>query len=81
MTSGYLQAATVMEPTPNTPPFHSAIRALEPFIGTWVGEGIGFYPTIKVFKYGEEAVFSTWGKPIVSYSYVSHLLARSSLIL
>lgn len=52
-----------------TPPLPSSpIKALEPFIGTWKGEGLGFYPTIKVFKYGEEAVFSTWGKPVVGYT-------------
>lgn len=48
---------------------HTAIKSLEPFLGTWRGEGLGFYPTIHVFKYGEEITFATWGKPVVSYSY------------
>lgn len=56
----------VMDTTPQLQ--SSPIKALEPFIGTWRGEGTGFYPTIKVFNYGEEVEFSTWGKPVVGYS-------------
>lgn len=43
---------------------------LEPvawLLGTWIGEGEGFYPTIESFGYGEESRFWHTGKPLISY--------------
>jgi len=48
---------------------HKLVQPLEAFLGTWRGEGIGFYPTIKTFKYVQEATFSTWGKPVIHYMH------------
>lgn len=37
-------------------------------MGTWSGEGVGGYPTIESFRYGQELSFSWYGKPVLAYS-------------
>lgn len=37
-------------------------------LGTWRGEGVGGYPTIETFGYGQEIAFSYYGKPVLAYS-------------
>lgn len=49
---------------PSTPP-PAAIAFL---LGTWTGEGVGEYPTIETFRYGEEVKFWHTGKPFIAYS-------------
>lgn len=44
--------------------------ALEPLrflLGRWTGEGVGGYPTIAGFRYGEELEFGCYGKPVIEY--------------
>jgi hypothetical protein len=36
-------------------------------IGRWVGVGLGQYPTIDDFRFGQEMSFSTDGRPFLSY--------------
>jgi hypothetical protein len=36
-------------------------------LGTWQGVGVGGYPTIEEFRFGQEAVFSENGKPFLHY--------------
>lgn len=36
-------------------------------IGRWVGVGLGQYPTIDDFRFGQEVSFSTDGRPFLSY--------------
>jgi hypothetical protein len=36
-------------------------------IGRWVGVGTGQYPTIDDFRFGQEVVFSTDGRPFLTY--------------
>jgi hypothetical protein len=39
-------------------------------IGTWQGVGVGGYPTIDEFRFGQEITFSENGKPFLHY--ISH---------
>ena len=39
-------------------------------LGTWQGVGVGGYPTIEQFRFGQEIVFSQNGKPFLHY--ISH---------
>jgi hypothetical protein len=43
-------------------------------VGRWVGVGLGQYPTIDDFRFGQEASFSTDGRPFLSYWSRSWLL-------
>jgi hypothetical protein len=43
-------------------------------LGTWVGVGVGDYPTIEGFRFGQEIVFSHAGKPVLTYASRSWLL-------
>ena len=53
---------------------HEDLRPLSWLIGRWVGVGTGQYPTIDDFRFGQEAVFSTDGRPFLSYLSRSWLL-------
>ncbi len=50
------------------------LRPLSWLIGRWVGVGTGQYPTIEDFRFGQEVVFSTDGRPFLSYLSRSWLL-------
>jgi hypothetical protein len=52
----------------------TALRPLSWLIGTWVGVGVGGYPTIEDFRFGQEMSFSTDGRPFLSYRTRSWLL-------
>ncbi len=43
-------------------------------IGTWTGVGLGSYPTIDDFRFGQEINFSTDGRPFLAYRSRSWLL-------
>ena len=43
-------------------------------IGRWVGVGTGQYPTIEDFRFGQEIVFATDGRPFLTYHSRSWLL-------
>jgi hypothetical protein len=50
------------------------LRPLSWLIGRWVGVGTGQYPTIEDFRFGQEVVFSTDGRPFLTYMSRSWLL-------
>jgi hypothetical protein len=51
-----------------------ALLPLSWLIGTWVGVGTGQYPTIEDFRFAQEVVFSTDGRPFLSYHSRSWLI-------
>jgi len=50
------------------PPVHPDLAPLEFLLGRWEGAGIGGYPTIESFRFGQEVSFSHNGKPFLSYA-------------
>lgn len=44
------------------------LKPLQFLIGTWRGEGVGGYPTIQDFGYGQELTFEFYGKPMLAYA-------------
>jgi hypothetical protein len=49
-------------------PVHPDLAPLGFLLGRWEGAGIGGYPTIESFRYGQEVSFSHNGKPFLIYA-------------
>lgn len=49
-------------------PLHPAVARLGFLLGRWEGAGVGGYPTISSFRFGQELEFSHNGKPYLIYS-------------
>ena len=52
-----------MELTTDLPP---ALVPLAWLIGTWAGAGVGGYPTVEEFRFGQEVVFAHDGRPFLA---------------
>ena len=47
---------------------HEVVKPFEFLVGTWQGQGHGFYPTIEDFSYSESVTFTAIpGKPFLRY--------------
>jgi hypothetical protein len=56
------------------PPLHPDLAPLSFLLGRWEGAGVGGYPTIESFRFGQEVTFSHNGKPFLIYASRSWLL-------
>src|SRR5262249_8466715 len=60
--------ASAPTPAPPTVAVPDEVAALGAFVGTWIGAGEGFYPTIADFGYTEEIELRPVpGKPLLAY--------------
>ncbi len=50
-----------------TPQLHPDVVAYSFLLGTWAGVGVGGYPTIEEFQFGQEVFFTHVGKPYLAY--------------
>jgi hypothetical protein len=46
---------------------HPDLAPIAFLLGRWRGEGVGGYPTMDDFRYGEEVTFRHNGKPVIAY--------------
>jgi hypothetical protein len=56
------------------PEMHPDLAPLSFLLGRWEGAGVGGYPTIESFRFGQEVSFSHNGKPFLIYASRSWLL-------
>jgi hypothetical protein len=56
------------------PELHPDLAPLSFLLGRWEGAGVGGYPTIESFRFGQEISFSHNGKPFLIYASRSWLL-------
>lgn len=59
---------------------HPAIAPLAFLLGRWEGAGVGGYPTIDSFQFGQELIFSHNGKPFISHVSRSWRMAEDGTI-
>jgi hypothetical protein len=56
------------DPASDLPAVHPDLAPLGFLLGRWEGAGIGGYPTIESFRFGQEVSFSHNGKPFLIYA-------------
>ncbi|MFY9331187.1 MAG: FABP family protein [Candidatus Nanopelagicales bacterium] len=61
-----------MPPLPSSLP--EEVLPLSWLLGSWVGVGLGQYPTIEDFRFGQEIVVANDGRPFLTYASRSWLL-------
>ena len=63
-----------MPSQPGRPEPHPDLAPVSFLLGRWEGAGVGGYPTIESFRFGQEMTFSHNGKPFLIYSSRTWLL-------
>lgn len=58
----------------DVPELHPDLEPIAFLVGRWEGAGVGGYPTIESFNFGQEIVFGHNGKPFLSYTSRTWLL-------
>lgn len=61
-------------------PTHPDLTPLLFLLGRWEGAGVGGYPTIESFRFGQEIIFGHNGKPFLTYVSRSWRLADDGTI-
>lgn len=59
---------------PNHVDLPEAVVPISWLLGRWVGVGLGSYPTIEDFRFGQEIIFTNDGRPFLCYSSTSWIL-------
>jgi THAP4-like, heme-binding beta-barrel domain len=57
-----------MPSQPDLPEPHPDLAPVSFLLGRWEGAGVGGYPTIESFRFGQEITFSHIGKPFLIYA-------------
>jgi len=68
-------------PDAAVPVLHPSLEPLAFLLGTWRGVGVGGYPTIESFRFGQEIVFGHAGKPVLTYVSRSWVLDDAGNVL
>ena len=55
-------------------PLHSSLAHLSWLVGHWAGVGVGGYPTVPEFQFGQEVVIAHDGRPFLTHASRSWLL-------
>src|SRR5688572_16613947 len=58
----------------DVPELHPDLEPIAFLVGRWEGAGVGGYPTIESFNFGQEIVFGHNGKPFLTYTSRTWLL-------
>jgi hypothetical protein len=72
---------TPFVPTENDQPLHESLEPWAFLLGTWRGVGVGGYPTIESFRFGQEIVFSHRGQPSLTYTSTSWVIDDVGLVI
>ncbi|MGP4029543.1 FABP family protein [Actinomadura sp. 3N407] len=62
------------------PELHPDLEPLKFLLGTWEGAGVGGYPTIEAFNFGQELSFTHIGKPFLIYASRTWLIEEDGTL-